>query len=82
MIQISDLIVYICKKFFEIEGEYKKGYSSEIKQFYFECYKRIINRAHRSTLWELGPSTDKNVNHLLKVVSAMPSGQWRKKYET
>lgn len=82
MIQISDLIVYICKKFFEIEGGYRNGYSPEIKQFYFECYNRIISRTPRSTFWELGPSTDKNVNHLLKVVSAIPSGQWRKRYET
>ena len=44
MIQLSDLTIFLIRKFLEIEGGYKESYSAEIKNIYRDFYDKIHSR--------------------------------------
>lgn len=53
MIQCSDLICYITKKFLEIDKGYRNEYPSEVKNLYRDLYKKIHDRVIRKSVLEI-----------------------------
>ena len=80
MVQLSDLVVFCTKKFFEIEGGYRDDYSTEVKQFYAECYSVIHDRIRRKALVKREGRDMQALNNFLSEVQAILSRQWKRKY--
>lgn len=80
MVQLSDLVVYCTKKFFEIDGGYRDSYLDETKQFFAQCYALIHDRiAHKTLINRDGRGMD-GLNNLLANIQASPQGRWRQRY--
>jgi hypothetical protein len=41
MIQVSDLVIFLTRKFLEMDNGYKRDWSSEAESFYASCYEKI-----------------------------------------
>lgn len=80
MVQLSDLVVFCGKKFFELEGGYRNSYPPEAKQFFAECYALIHDRIPRKTLVERQGRNMTAFNSFLNAVQARPVGQWKRRY--
>lgn len=60
MVQVSDLICFISKKFFEIKNGYKQGYSQDAINFFNQSYslikkklirERLVARSDKDNVW-------------------------------
>ena len=80
MIQISDLVVFCTRKFLEIEGGYRENYSTDVRQFYAECYTLIRDRIQRTTLVERQGRNMAGLNSFLSAIQAKPALHWKRKY--
>lgn len=80
MVQLSDLVAFCTKKFFEIETGYRDSYPDDAKTFFAECYQIIDSRNPRKTLVERDGRNMNNVNEFLSSIQVKPSRQWKKKY--
>ena len=80
MIQLSDLVALCIRRFLEVELGYKQSMPEIAKNFYAECYARLVARTKAKKLVE---RTGKNIDQLnshLTSVRATPAVQWRRKY--
>jgi hypothetical protein len=75
MIQLSDLILFLTRKFLEIENEYK-NYQPEVNEI-FRCFYRKINPKliNKSQILEIGKNAD-FYNILMTAVIAKPTTRW------
>lgn len=80
MIQLSDLVIFLSKKFFEIEGGYKDAWSQPAKDFYASCYAKISNRMPWQNLIAVSGVEERQAAKLLKDSSAFPARRWRNHY--
>lgn len=80
MVQLSDLVVFCSKKFFEIEAGYRDNYPAEAKRFFAECFEIIDGRNPKKTLVTRNGRNMEHLNNYLKAVHAKPSRQWKRKY--
>lgn len=80
MVQLSDLVVFCAKKFFEIEAGYKDNYLPEAKRFFAECFEIIDSRNQKKTLVERNGRNMEHLNKYLDAVQVKPSRQWKRKY--
>lgn len=80
MVQLSDLVVFCTKKFFEIESGYRDNYPAEAKQFFAECYQIIDERNPKKTLVSRSGRNMDHLNTYLNAIQGKPSRQWKKKY--
>lgn len=79
MIQLSDLTIFIIRKFLEIESGYKESYSAEIKDIYRAFYAKIHDRLiYKKIVLESGRNSQ-YYNDFLKGVTALPSVRWKSK---
>ena len=82
MIQLSDLIVYCSRRFFEIENGYRNTWTQDAKDFYAQCYDIIDNRIIRKTLVDRaeGNRDIRRLNEYLSEVRSIPRRRWRRHY--
>jgi hypothetical protein len=80
MVQLSDLVVFCTKKFFEVECGYRGNYSPEAKKFFAECYALIHDRVPRKTLVDRQGRGMNALNTFLREIQAKPVGQWKRRY--
>ena len=79
MIQLSDLQIFLIRKFLEIEGGYRGEYSSEVKNIYRDFYKKIHKRLiYKKIITESGRNSQ-YYNEFMKEVTALPSARWKSK---
>jgi len=78
MIQFSDIVIYIAKKFLEIELGYKPDYPQEAKRFYAECFSLFYDRCIVKIIVK---GYDKKRDENLKKIQAKPKQNWKKRYE-
>ena len=50
MIQVSDLVIFLVRKFLECENGYRPEWTYEARNFYAACYAKIIARTRWTTL--------------------------------
>jgi len=80
MVQLSDLVVFCAKKFFEIEAGYRDNYPAEAKHFFAECFEIIDSRNPKKTLVCRNGRNMDQLNTYLAAVQVKPSRQWKRKY--
>jgi hypothetical protein len=81
MIQMSDLISLCIRRFLEIELGYKPSTPDIVKNFYAECFHRLLKRIKSKSLIDRkGKNLDK-LQAYLEAVQAKSSTQWRKRYK-
>ena len=80
MIQISDLVIYLVRKFLEIECGHKPGAREEVRDFLAGCFAKILPRVRWSTLINV-PGREEAQAHALLVSSIFKHRpQWRRHY--
>ena len=80
MIQISDLVIYLVRKFLEIECGHKPGAREEVRDFLAGCFAKILPRVRWSTLINV-PGREEAQAHALPVSSIFKHRpQWRRHY--
>ncbi len=79
MIQLSDLIIFLIRKYLEIEGGYKEDYPVEIKEIYRDFYAKIHDRLiYKIIVTESGRNAQ-HYNNFINDISALPSVRWKTK---
>ena len=77
MIQLSDMLIYLTRKFIEIEHEYKSEMSAAVKEifrgFYDKIHKRVI---HKSILQDSGRKAN-TYNDFINEISCIPTRTWK-----
>lgn len=79
-VQLSDLVVFCTRKFFEIECGYKKAWPDEAKKFYARCFQIIYDKKISKKVTIQTGRHAKSVNSLAEECMLKPSKNWRKKY--
>lgn len=79
MVQLSDLIVYVTRRFLEMEGGYRPGWAPDCKTFYAEAFGIVESRLVRAELVARGRPA-RALDGYLGAVRASASRGWRAKY--
>lgn len=80
MIQISDLVVYCTRRFYEIENGFCDSLPDDAEYFYARCYSKIHDRIARKSLIERGGRSYRRLNTYLSDIQSVPRAQWRRRY--
>jgi hypothetical protein len=80
MVQISDLIIFLVRKFLECENGYREGWPQEAKTFYASCYAKIIARVQWSTLLPAEGPEEEQAHAILSASQATHRRQWKAHY--
>lgn len=80
MIQISDLVVYCTRRFYEIENGFCDSLPDDAKYFYAKCYSKIHDRITRKSLIERGGRNYRRLNNYLADIRSEPFAQWKRRY--
>ena len=76
MIQISDLVIFCVRKFFEMDCGYCPNWPSEANNFYKQCFEKIYPRTWRKTALEQIGRKNGAINDLNKLCLLKPSRGW------
>lgn len=80
MIQLSDFVVFVIRRFLEIEHGYKGGTPDVVKSFYATCFKTIHGKLSKKSVIERSGNTFNELNQFLKEVQCKPRLQWKQHY--
>lgn len=80
MVQLSDLIVFCAKKFYEMESGYRNTWSAPAKLFFAECYSIIHDRIKKQALVQQEERGMSSLNEFLNQVRIIPRRQWQHRY--
>ena len=80
MIQISDLVIYIVRKFLELENGYRDAWPEVAKDFYAGCFEKILPRVRWSNLIDMLGREEVPARALLASSHARHRQQWRRHY--
>jgi hypothetical protein len=79
MIQISDLLLFLTRKFLEIENGYKHTLSAETKNIFRDFYRKVNDRLiYKRTLLEEGRNSE-FYNNFIENIASLPSARWNSK---
>lgn len=77
MIQLSDLLLFLTRKYLEIENGYRNEYSAQIKGIFRDFYKKIDDRLiFKKTQTEKGRYSE-YYNTFIETISSKPTTRWR-----
>jgi len=80
LVQLSDLIIYLTKKFLECDNGYRENYQPAARNFFASCYEKICNRALPASLNVKGLE-EVGAHELLKWCQSTHQRRWRKRYQ-
>lgn len=80
MIQLSDLIVFLARRFMEIEKGYHPNWSTDACDFYASCYDQLITRVKRQKIVDRSGRNMNEFTNFLKEIRCTPSKQWRRNF--
>ena len=78
MIQLSDLVIFLVRKFIELDSGYRDNWPIEAKSFYKQCYEIIIDRVNWKTQQIFEGKEALRDNELLKACFATHSRNFKK----
>lgn len=81
MIQLSDLIVFLARRFLEIEKGYHPEWSEEACNFYALCFKQLITRVKRQKIIDRPGRNMNEFSNYLNEIKCTPSMQWRRNFD-
>ncbi|MGQ1890440.1 DUF3800 domain-containing protein [Thermophagus sp. OGC60D27] len=79
MIQISDLLLFLTRKYLEIENGYKETLNSEIKNIFRDFYRKVNARLIYKKVQEESGRNSSYYNDFIKEISSTPSARWNSK---
>lgn len=77
MIQISDMICFLVRKYLEIDAGYKDTYPAEVKNIFRDFYRKIDERLQRKTIISESGRQLQFYNQFLSQILIWPSRNWR-----
>jgi hypothetical protein len=77
-IQLSDLVVFCIRKFFEMDRGYRQDWTDPAREFYAQCFAQIYSRVRRKGPVDENGKYAKRINPLRQQVLLKPSRVWRK----
>lgn len=81
MIQLSDLVIFLTRKFLECENGYRPDWSVEAKNFFATCYAKITDRTKWSDLIECPGPEEAGAATTLATCHSTHRRQWRAQYQ-
>lgn len=81
LVQLSDVIIYLTKKFLECENGYRENYQPAARNFFASCYEKICNRALLASLINVTGQEEVDAHELLQVCQSTHRPRWRKHYQ-
>ncbi|MCX8523155.1 DUF3800 domain-containing protein [Chryseobacterium formosus] len=79
MIQLSDLLLFLTKKYLEIENGYRDNYPIEVKNTFREFYRKIHNRTVCKSLIIEGNRGSATYDKFLNEIFSKPTLRWNSK---
>ena len=79
MIQLSDMVCFLVKKFMEVEHGYRETYPANVKEVFRDFYSKIHDRLIRKNIFEETGRNSSHYNDYMQEVACFPSRQFRKK---
>lgn len=77
MIQLSDLLLFLTKKYLEIENGYREAYPSQVKDTFREFYRKVHNRTIYKGLIIEGNRNSQSYDQFLTDIFSKPSARWK-----
>jgi hypothetical protein len=81
MIQVSDLVVFLVRKFLEMDNGYRPDWPPEARIFYASCYAKIIDRVRWKTLIDVAGAEQAAPSALLAAARSTHRNRWRQDYD-
>jgi hypothetical protein len=81
MIQLSDLVIFLVRKFLECDNGYRPGWSNEAKSFFAQCYAKIADRVQWNTLIECPGQEEIGAATTLADCHSTHGRRWRTRYQ-
>jgi hypothetical protein len=81
MIQLSDLVIFLTRKFLECDNGYRPDWPNEAKNFFAACYAKITDRTKWSTLIECPGEEEAGAVATLTACHSTHRRQWRSAYQ-
>jgi len=79
MIQISDLLLYLTRKYLEIENDYKDDFSADVKNIFRDFYRKVNARLiYKRIQTETGRNSD-YYNNFIQDICSLPTARWNSK---
>jgi hypothetical protein len=79
MIQISDLLLYLTRKYLEIENGYKDDFSANVKNIFRDFYRKVNARLiYKRIQTETGRNSD-YYNNFIQDICSLPTARWNSK---
>ena len=80
MVQLSDLVIYSVKKFFEMDCGYRPNWPNDARLFYARAFDKVYDRTIRKRfIAQEGRHAD-GINQVLEGCLVMPSQRWKQTY--
>jgi hypothetical protein len=77
MIQASDLVIFLVRKFLEMDNGYRPDWSPAARAFFAGCYDKISNRVKWKNLIEVPGVEQQAANAMLAAVRSTHGNGWR-----
>ena len=81
MIQLSDLVIFLTRKFLECDNGYRLSWPPEAKNFFAACYKKITKRVQWSNLINCPGAEEAGAVASLAACHSTHRKQWRSHYQ-
>lgn len=81
MVQVSDLVIFLTRKFLEVENGYRDGWSDDAKNFFASCYGKIVKRVRWGTLIDAGGGEEEGAHALLSSANCTHRRSWKRHYD-
>jgi Protein of unknown function (DUF3800) len=81
MIQVSDLVIFLTRKFLEVDNGYRNGWPDAAKNFYASCYEKIIKRVKWATPIDVDGREEQGAHGLLTSAHCTHRRQWKRHYD-
>lgn len=79
-VQLSDLVVFCVKKFYEVDLGYRDNWPDEAKVFFADTFKVIYDRCKQKQFIDQPGAAAKGVNGLLEKIFRKPRHGWKNHY--
>lgn len=76
MIQISDLLLFLTRKFLEIENGYKDTYPSAVKNIFRSFYRKVNSRLIYRTIQQEEGRNSEYYNNFINEIMVFPTRRW------
>lgn len=81
MIQLTDLVIFLARKFLEVENGYRADWQDPAKTFFATCYGKIIRRVKWNSLINTPGQEEVGARSLLAAAHSTHRRQWKSHYQ-